>query len=296
MNKGIIYAIGAYLVWGLFPVYWKWLNFVPALQLLSHRIFWSFVLMIIILMLLKEGKTFLSIAFQKHTIKVYCLAALLIGVNWLIYVWAVTNDHIVEASLGYFINPLLSVLLGVIFLRERLRLWQWGSISLATVGVAYLTITHGKIPWIALSLASTFALYGLVKKKAPLNAEFGLTLETGILFLPAALYLVYAEISSQAAFLHYSLLSDFLLIGAGLVTTIPLLMFSSAAHRIPLSQIGILQYLSPTLQFLLGVFVYHEAFTFSKFIGFCFVWFALVIFAIEGYVSYRSRLALASSQ
>jgi len=295
MNKGILYAIGAYFIWGLFPVYWKWLHNVPALQLLSHRIFWSFLIMIIIIMIMRQVKALRAVAFTQHTLRVYAIAALLIGVNWLIYVWAITNDYIVEASLGYFINPLLSVLIGVIVLHERLRRWQWFSIGLAALGVIYITLTHGGLPWIALSLAFTFAVYGLVKKTAPLSSVFGLTLETGILFIPAALYILFVENTGQGAFFHQGTITDVLLIGAGLVTTIPLILFSSAAQQIPLSQVGILQYISPTLQFLLGVFVYHETFTQNHFIGFCFVWIALVIFAAEGVATYRTKIALAES-
>lgn len=289
MNKGIWYAIGAYTTWGLFPVYWKWLHKVPALQLLSHRILWSFGLLFMVILASKQWHLFRAAVLRRGVLRFYFAAALLIGVNWLTYIWAVNAGFIVETSLGYFINPLLSVLMGVIFLRERLRPLQWLPIGLAAVGVLYLTLAYGSLPWIALTLAFTFGFYGLVKKTAPLGSLYGLTLETGILFLPALAFLLFAETSGQGAFLHSGTTSDLLLVGAGLVTTIPLLMFASAAQRIPLSLVGILQYIAPTLQFLLGVLVYKEPFSHSQFIGFGIVWVALIIFGIEGFLTHRAQ-------
>jgi chloramphenicol-sensitive protein RarD len=200
----------------------------------------------------------------------------------------------VETSLGYFINPLLSVLMGVIFFRERLRSWQWVPVVLAAIGVVYLTIVFGSLPWIALTLAFSFALYAVVKKIAPLTSLYGLMLETSILLLPATAYLVYSDTVGSGVFLHAGIMSDLLLIGAGLTTTIPLLMFSSATQRIPLSLIGILQYISPTLQFLLGVFIYKESFSFTQFIGYSIVWIALILFGLEGYSVYRSQSVAAA--
>jgi chloramphenicol-sensitive protein RarD len=220
---------------------------------------------------------------------VYCIAAVLIGVNWLMYVWAVNSCHIVETSLGYFINPLLSVLMGVIFLHEHLRRWQWIPLGLAAVGVLYLTFAYGSLPWIALTLAVSFGVYGLVKKIAPLGSLYGLTLETGILLIPAFCYLLYSNASGSGAFLHTGTSSDFLMIGAGLVTTIPLLMFASAAQRISLSLVGVLQYIAPTLQFLVGVIIYKEPFSHIQFIGYGIIWLALILFAVEGYLAYRAK-------
>lgn len=289
MNKGIWYAIGAYVFWGLFPIYWKWLHQVPALQLLGHRIGWSFLLLLAVILATQQWRAFRAAALTRRVLLIYLVAALLIGVNWLTYIWAVNAGFIVETSLGYFINPLLSVLMGVIFLRERLRPMQWLPIGLAAAGVLYLTFAYGALPWIALTLAFSFGLYGLIKKVAPLGSLYGLTLETGILFLPALVYLVYAEAAGTAAFLHTGAGSALLLIGAGAVTTIPLLMFASAAQRIPLSLVGILQYIAPTLQFLLGVLVYHEPFDRAHFIGFSIVWAALIIFGVEGFLARRAQ-------
>jgi chloramphenicol-sensitive protein RarD len=293
MKKGIWYAVGAYVIWGLFPMYWKWLHHVPALQLISHRIIWSLFTLLIALLFIKKWRAFLQSAYKKRVLYIYFGAALLIGINWLTYVWAVNAGYIVETSLGYFINPLLSVLLGVIFLHERLRRWQWVPIGLAAAGVLFLTIAYGSLPWIALTLAFSFGIYGLVKKTAPLGSLYGLTLETGILFLPAMFYLLYTDTNGQGAFLHTGLLSDALMVCAGLATTIPLLMFASATRRIPLSLVGILQYIAPTLQFLLGVLVYGESFTYIQFIGYGTVWVALVIFAVEGYFAYRTKPVVA---
>jgi chloramphenicol-sensitive protein RarD len=193
----------------------------------------------------------------------------------------------VETSLGYFINPLFSVLMGVIFLRERLRTAQWIPVVLAAIGVAYLTFAYGRLPWIALLLAFSFGFYGLTKKVAPLGSVFGLTLETGILFLPAIAYLVWVEVNNTAAFLHAGVTADLLMIGAGVVTTIPLLLFASAAKQIPLSMIGILQYLAPSIQFLIGILVYKEPFDRPRLIGFGIVWLALIIFWVENYLAHR---------
>lgn len=280
MNKGIWLAIGAYAFWGLFPIYWKWLQAVPALQLLGHRMVWSFVLLIGVVLARRQWRAFRA-ALTSRTLRIYFIAALLIGVNWFVYVWGVNAGHIVETSLGYFINPLLSVLLGVVVLRERLRPLQWVPIGLAGIGVLYLTIVYGAIPWISLILAFSFGLYGLVKKTAPLNALHGLTLETGILFAPMLAYLIVVEFNGEGAFLHTGLLPDMLMIGAGIVTVIPLLMFASAARQIPLTLVGILQYIAPTGQFLLGVLVYGESFTRERLIGFTAVWLALAIFTAE---------------
>lgn len=291
MNKGIWYGIGAYACWGLFPIYWKWLTHVSALELIAHRIIWSCVILVAIVLFTRQGQDFRQAIFTPRVLRIYFVAAILIGVNWLVYVWAIISGYVVESSLGYFINPLVSVALGVILLRERLRVGQWVPIVLATIGVVYLTFAYGKPPWIALTLACTFGLYGFVKKTAPLNSLYGLSLETGILFLPATLYLLFAEFTGQGAFLHTGIVSDALMMGAGVVTTIPLLMFASAARRIPLSMMGVLQYLAPTLQFLCGIWIYQEPFSQQQFIGFAFVWVALIIFAVEGFIAHRAQAA-----
>jgi len=288
MKKGIWYGIAAYAMWGFFPIYWKLLHDVPALQLLGHRIAWSFLLLLAFIFITKQWNEFRSVAFDRKTLGIYAVAGVLLSLNWLIYVWGVNAGFIVETSLGYFINPLLSVLFGVIFLRETLRPLQWLPVIIAAIGVTYLTITYGRLPWIALSLAVTFGLYGLVKKLSPLGSVFGLTLETGIVFPVALVYLTIMQASGAGEFLHDGLTVDLLLVGAGVVTTIPLLMFASAAKEIPLNMIGVLQYFAPTIQFLIGVFVYKEPFDTTRFIGFGIVWIALIIFWVENIVARRN--------
>jgi chloramphenicol-sensitive protein RarD len=289
MNKGIWYAVGAYVAWGFFPIYWKWLHTVPAIQLISHRIIWSFVLLAIVLFVTRQWKAFRRAALTRRVLLIYLASAILLTINWLTYVWAVNAGFIVETSLGYFINPLLSVLLGVFFLREKLRAWQWAPIGLAAIGVAYVAISYGQFPWIALTLAFSFGIYGLIKKAAPLGSLYGLTLETGLLFIPAVGFLIIMEMRGGGAFLHSGSVLDLLMVGAGVVTTIPLLMFASAAQRIPLSTVGVLQYITPTMQFLLGVLLYREPFNRSHLIGFSIVWVALAIFWLEGFLASRRQ-------
>ncbi len=287
-RKGILYALGAYMMWGLFPLYWKQLENIPALQLIGHRIGWSFILLLAVILLTRQWRAFRGVAMDKKTIRIYLAAAVLISINWFTYVWAVTHGFVVETSLGYYINPLFSVLLGVTIFREHLRPMQWAPIGLAALGVAYLTFSYSALPWIALTLAFTFGLYGLVKKTAPLGSLYGLTLETGLLFLPALAYLIICEASGQGAFLHSGLKEDWMMFGAGLVTTVPLLLFASAAPRVPLTTIGILQYINPTMQFLLGVLLYKEPFTHVRLIGFGLVWAGLILFWAEGLYARRS--------
>lgn len=281
MNSGFLYALGAYAVWGILPVYWKWLQQVPAGQIIGHRISWSFILLITFIFATRQWREFRA-KINRRVLVIYSIAGCLLSVNWLVYVYGVNAGFIVETSLGYFINPLLSVVLGMLFLGERLRPAQWLPVCLAACGVVYLTVTYGSLPWIALTLAFTFGIYGLVKKISPLGSLYGLTLETGFVFLPAICYLAFTDIQGRGALGHDGLQIDALLAGAGVVTIIPLLLFASAARRITLSMVGIMQYIAPTLQFLIGVFVYKEPFTHSKLIGFILVWIALIIFWVEG--------------
>lgn len=280
MNSGILAAVVAYASWGLLPIYWKLLGHIPTGQLLCHRIVWSFLTLLVFLVISKRTQA-LRQRLSPEVWRGYATASLLIAVNWFVYVWSVAAGHIVEASLGYFINPLFSVLLGMLVLREKLRTLQWIPLGLATAGVLWLTIHHGRLPWIALTLAGTFSLYGLAKKKAPLGAFEGLTLETALL-LPMALgWLIWSEFRHVGAFLHSTPSTDLLLAGAGVVTTAPLVLFGAAAQRIPLLMIGILQYIAPTIQFLLGVFLYHEPFSRTQGVGFSLVWSALLLFCLE---------------
>jgi chloramphenicol-sensitive protein RarD len=295
MNKGITYAVGAYVIWGLLPLYWKLLHHVPVFQLLAHRILWSFLFLIGVILVSRQHRALWKAAMNAKVIRVYGVSAVLVAINWFIYVWAVSHGFVIQTSLGYFINPLVSVLIGVVVLREQLRLGQWIPVGVATVGVVYLTFAYGSLPWISLSLAVTWGVYGLVKKFAPLSSLYGLTVETGLLLLPATFYLVLTASTGRGIFLHDTFSSDALIIGTGIATTTPLFLFALAVVRIPLSLTGILQYIAPTLQFLLGLFVFKETFTRDQFIGFSFIWLALILFAGEAIVTRKRRPANAQT-
>ena len=286
-NKGIIYAIGAYLLWGFLPIYWKVLEQVPPLQILSHRIVWSFFLLAALISFRQSWKPIQAAVFNPRTLLIFIIAAVLLSINWLTYIWGVNSGFIVETSLGYFINPLVNVLFGVVFLRERLRSTQWIAIALAGCGVLYLTFALGRLPWIALLLAFSFAFYALVKKTSSLASLQGLTLETAIMFIPAVAFLLFTDFSGVGAFTHLDTSTDILLIFTGLVTALPLLLFGSAAQKIRLSTLGILQYLAPTIQFILGIAIYHEPFTRATLVGFVMIWLALLFYSMEGYLNYR---------
>ena len=277
MTRGFWLGATAYSIWGLFPIYWKLVAAVPAGQVLAHRIVWSCVAL---------GGIFVwrqvrVPALMMRTVLLYLAAAVLIGINWYLYVWAVGHDFVVETSLGYYITPLVNVLLGVAVLGERLRPAKWTAVALAAVGVSILTWAYGSPPRVALGLAASFGTYGLVKKTAPLPPLEGLVLETALLALPALAYLVAADRAGSGAFLHGPTATDVFLIGGGLVTIVPLLLFASAVRVVPLSTMGLLQFLSPTIQLVLALAVYHEPFGRSRVAGFVAVWVALVLFAVE---------------
>lgn len=286
-NKGVLFALAAYILWGFFPLYFKAIQQVSALQILAHRIAWGFVFTLAVVLVLRQWKEFRASVFNRRTFLIYAGASVVLGINWFTYVWAVITNHVVESSLGYFINPIVSVLLGVIFLRERLRTFQWVAISMVTAGVVYLTITFGQLPWISLVLAVTFGFYGLLKKIAPLGALHGITLETAVLTIPSLVYLLIVNANGTGTFGHSTPLLDFLLVLSGPVTAIPLLLFATGARRIPLTTIGLLQYIAPTLQFLLGVLVFHEPFDQTRLIGFMIIWLALVLFSVENLLARR---------
>ncbi len=284
MKRGVWQAVAAYTLWGLLPLYWKALHEVPALQLIAFRVVWASLFLTLFLFVRGQVRAFRVAAFRTRTIAIYAVAAALLGANWLTYVWGVNAGFVVETSLGYFINPLLSVLLGVVFLGERLRRVQWVSLGLAAAGVSYLAIDYGRLPWIALVLAFTFAVYGLVKKLAPLAPVEGLALETGMLFVPGVAVLAYAQRAGEGFLIGSGWLMFVALAGTGVVTIVPLLLFASSVRRIPLVWVGVLQYIAPTLQFLLGVFIFRESVSVHTVIGFAAVWAALALFAGEALV------------
>lgn len=288
LNAGILYGLGAYLAWGLLPIYWKTIHGVSATELIAHRVVWSFLSLVAIIGLSRQWRRFRAAVADRRVLGIYVIAAALITVNWFVYVWGVNSGFIVETSLGYFINPLVSVVFGVAVFGERLRRLQWTAVALAAGGVVYLTIAYGALPWIALALALSFGSYGLVKKMAPLSSMYGLTLETAMVLVPAAAYLLVHERWGGGTFLHHGYISDALLVGTGAVTTVPLLLFASAVRRTPLSTMGVLQYIAPTLQLLLGVLVYGEPFTRTQFTGFAIVWAGLIVFGLDGLLSRRA--------
>jgi chloramphenicol-sensitive protein RarD len=295
MNKGVWYAVVCYGLWGFFPFYWKVLHLVPAGQILAHRILWSFLFVVLVVAARKEW-TRLRDSLNRRTVLIYTAASVLLSVNWLTYIWSVNSGFIIESSLGYFINPLVNVLLGVLFMGERLRPMQWAPVGLAAAGVIYLTASYGSLPWISLVLAFSFGLYGLVKKAAPLGALHGITLETGLLCLPALGYLLLVEGQGAGAFGHVGALETFMLAFSGVVTAIPLLLFAGSARRIPLSMMGIIQYISPTLQFLIGIWAFNEAFSGAKLVGFVIIWLALLLYSVEGLMERRRVMHAQAAQ
>lgn len=281
-NKGLLYGAGAYMLWGLLPLYWRALQSVPALEILAHRVVWALVVTLALVALRRGGWAWLREALRTpRTIALFALSALLLSVNWGIYIWAVNAGHVVETSLGYFINPLVNVLLGVLFLKERLRPGQALAVAVALCGVLYLTVQLGAPPWIALSIAVTFGFYGLLRKTAPLGSLEGLTFETLLMFVPALGFLLWQEWAGVGVFPHSGLASTLLLIGAGAVTAAPLLLFAAGARRLTLTTLGILQYIAPTIQFTLGVTIFGEPLTTARLIGFAMVWAALAIYTLE---------------
>jgi len=282
MNKGLIYGLGAYLLWGFMPIYWKLLHHVPALETLAHRTVWSLVFVAAILTLRRQWQWLRHTLRDYRTLGLFLLIAVLLAFNWGVYIWAVNAGFIVETSLGYFINPLVNVVLGVLFLQERMRPAQWIAIGLAATGVIYLTVSYGSLPWVALSLAFSFAFYGLLKKKVSLRPMDGLFLETAMLALPALIFLLYLGSTGVGALGHSDGWTTFLLPFTGIATALPLLLFAIAAKSVTLSTLGVLQYLAPTIQFMLGVFVYHEPFSPDRLIGFSFIWMALIVYTLEG--------------
>ena len=279
-NKGLIYAICAYTFWGVIPIFWKQLDHVSPLEIVMHRMVWSCLLVVGYIVVVGEWRAFRALFRDKTLLLRIGAASVLVSVNWGIFIWAVNDGHIVETSLGYFINPLISVLFGVLFFAERLRATQVIAIGLAACGVLFLIFGYGHVPIVALSLAITFALYGVVKKSVSIPATHGLALETSLMFGPAAIYLIYLHANDGGVFATDALTSATLLL-AGLFTLVPLLLFAAAAKRISMTALGMTQYVGPFLQLLIGVMMYHEPFGSDRFVAFSFVWVALVIYSID---------------
>ena len=269
--------------------YWKALHDVPSSQIVAHRLVWSLVFVGLVLTARRNWGWLGKAIRQPRVLLIFALSGTLLTVNWLVYIWGVNAGFIVETSLGYFINPLVNVLLGYVFLKERLRPMQWGALAVALAGVLYLTFSYGAFPWIALTLAFSFGLYGLIRKTAALNSAEGLFVETAVLFLPALGFLLFHELRGTGALGHVDGLTTLLLIGAGAVTSIPLILFAAGARRVTLTTLGLLQYIAPTMQFLIGVLVYGEPFGVGRVVGFGLIWAALVLYTAESLMNRRRQ-------
>ena len=294
-RKGVLLAICAYTIWGVAPLYFKLLHHVPATEILMHRVIWSFIFMVILMQFIGGFSRLRLILKQPKQLLILLITSVLIAANWLLFIWAVNNDHMLDASLGYFINPLFNVLLGMVFLGERLRKLQWVAVALASIGVLVQLISFGSIPLVSLALAASFGFYGLLRKKVNIDAKSGLLVETAIL-LPIALgYLFITLDSSTTSMLTNTLDLNLLLVAAGIVTTIPLLCFAGSAVRIPFSLLGFFQYIGPSIMFILAVKLFNEPFDIEKGITFGFIWGALVIFVGDMTLQRQRRNALAKA-
>jgi chloramphenicol-sensitive protein RarD len=288
-RRGVLMGVAAYLCWGLFPLYFPLLEPASALEILAHRVVWTLVFLVLVLLVRRRWAWVRAIITDRRRLLILSVASSVIALNWGVYIWAVNANRVVEAALGYFINPLVTVLLGVLVLGERLRRAQWVAVGLALLAVVVLTAAYAHPPLIALVLAFSFATYGLMKKKVQMPAVESLTVETTLLFVPAVAVLAVLEANGTAAFGHASAHVSVLLLGAGVVTAVPLLLFAGAASRVPLSTLGLLQYLTPVGQFLIGVFVLHESMPASRWVGFALVWVALVVFSVDSLRAGRAQ-------
>lgn len=296
-RRGVGYGVAAYGLWGLMPLYFPLLKPAGAVEILAHRMVWSLVFVLLILAVRRHWSWLPELLQTPRRLALLGVAAAAIAGNWGTYVWGVNNGHVVEVSLGYFINPLLTVLLGVVVLRERLRPLQWGAVVVAAAAVCVLTFDYGHPPWIALILSGCFAVYGFMKKRADVETTESLAVETGFQFLPALMFLLLLETSGAGTSLSVSPGHSLLLVSAGVVTAVPLLFFGAAAIRMPLSLIGLLQYLTPVLQFLIGVLIYREAMPPGRWAGFALVWLALTLLTVDGFrMGLRARTARVAAR
>ena len=285
--SGAIFGAAAFLIWGISPLYWKTLTAVPALEIVAHRVVWSFLLLTPLILFRRRWKEFLLTLTNWRSMAILAVTSLFVSCNWLVYIWAINNGFLLQASLGYYINPLVNVLLGTLFLRERLRSFQGLAVLLAGSGVIYLTIVYGQFPWIACILAFTFGLYGLIRKVINVGSLVGLTMETFLLTAPALGYLIYLDMNGSAAFFKVSLQIDLLLTGTSVMTALPLLLFAMSARRVRLTTLGFLQYIAPSCMFVMAVFVYLEPFRTEQLISFVLIWTALAVYSIDSVVHYR---------
>jgi len=283
MQIGMLYAAGAYILWGLFPIYFRALQDFSPLEILLQRVVWALIFVLIVLALRRQWSWIGRVRRQPKVLAGFAASATLLSVNWYIYIWAVNNGHVVDSSLGYFITPLVNVLLGLLLLHERMRPIQWTAVMLAAAGVAWLTWQAGHLPWIGLGLALSFGSYGLLRKTAALGPLEGLSLETLLLFPLAFGSLAVMARHGQNTFFHASAASKWLVAASGPITAVPLLLFAAGARRIPMSSLGFLQYIAPSLQLLLGVWLYGEPFGGARLVGFAVIWSALAVYTLEGF-------------
>jgi chloramphenicol-sensitive protein RarD len=289
-RQGFLLGVAAYSLWGLFPLYWPLLEPAGAVEILAHRMLWSLVTMGLLVLVLARTASFRRVIVVRRVALLLALAASLITVNWAVYIWGVNNGHVVETALGYFINPLVTVLMGVFILGERLRPWQWAAMGVAGLAVVVLTLDYGRLPWVALVLALTFGSYGLCKKQAGAPAIESITFET-MLIGPLALgYVVWLGTQGDSNFANHGIGHSLLFMSTGIVTAVPLICFGGAAIRVPMVTLGLLQYLTPTLQFILGVVHFHEDMPTGRWIGFMLVWVALAIFTVDSLRTRRRSL------
>ncbi|MDQ1465381.1 MAG: chloramphenicol-sensitive protein RarD [Actinomycetota bacterium] len=293
-RQGIGYGLAAYTIWGLFPLFWPLLEPTPAIQILAHRMLWSLVFIAGVLAVRRRWAFVLALRSDPRRVGLLTLAAVLISVNWGVYIWAVNSGHVLESSLGYFVTPLVSIALGIIVFNERLRRVQWIAVALGVVAVVVISVGYGRLPWIALTLAASFGSYGLVKKLAHAPAVESLAVETSVLALPALAYLVVVQLRGSGSFGHVAVGTDLLLASTGIVTAVPLLFFAAATRRVPLTIIGLLQYLTPVLQFALGIVVRHEKLPGTELAGFALVWVALAILGVSELLEWRRNRAQPS--
>ena len=289
-RRGFLFGLAAYGMWGLFPLYWPLLKPAGAVEILAHRMFWSLVVMVILVFAARRTRQLRTILASRRTRTILVVAAVLITVNWGTYIWGVNSEHVVETALGYFINPLVTVLMGVFLLGERLRRLQWVAMALAGLAVLGLTVEYGRPPWVALILAFSFGSYGLAKKKANTGAVESLTLET-VVVTPVALgYIIWLMATGGSHFAHEGVGHSMLIVSTGIVTAIPLICFGAAATRVSMTTLGLLQYITPLIQFAIGVFFFHEPMPLMRLVGFGLVWVALVIFTVESLNHRRVQL------
>ncbi|MFB4289066.1 EamA family transporter RarD [Nonomuraea sp. ATR24] len=289
LRRGVLFGVAAYAMWGLFPLYWPLLKPSGAVEILAHRIVWSLVAVVAVLLVRRHWSWVKELVRQPRKLGLLTVAAVVITVNWGTYIYAVNTGHVVESALGYFINPLVSVLFGVLLLKERLRPLQWTAVGFGALAVLVLTVNYGRPPYMALVLAVSFAVYGLVKKQANVGAAESLTVETLVLLVPALAYLTFLQQQGQSTFGTLGAGHAALLVGAGVITALPLLAFTASAIRVPLSTIGLLQYIAPVLQFLVGVLIAKETMPPSRWAGFAIVWIALAIFTYDSFRAARAR-------